>query len=70
MIGESLVLGPICKVIWTGMITRLCNIAKGVCGKGSAPLQSVIKCVMILPVPGMELRLQHGKELDTSYNNP
>jgi hypothetical protein len=32
--------------------TQLCNKAKDVCGKSSAPLQSVIKCVMILPVPG------------------
>jgi hypothetical protein len=61
--------GPIRKVVWMGMITRLCNIAKGICGKSSAPLQSVIKRVMILPVLGMELRPQRGKELDTSSNN-
>jgi hypothetical protein len=55
MIEESLVLGPIRKAVWTGMIPRLCNIAKDVCGKSSAPLKSVIKRIMILPVPGMEL---------------
>jgi hypothetical protein len=48
--------GPIRKVVWTGMITWLSNIAKDVCGKSSAPLQRVIKCVMILPIPRMELR--------------
>ena len=34
------------------MQSRLCNKAKDVCGESSAPLQSVINCVMILPIPG------------------
>ena len=29
------------KEVWTGLATRWCNKAKDVCGKSSAPLQSV-----------------------------
>ena len=45
-------LGLLLKEVGTGMITRLCNKAKDVCGKSSAPLESELNCVMILPVPG------------------
>ena len=45
-------LGLLLKEVGTGMITRLCNKAKDVCGKSSAPLESVLNSVMILPVLG------------------
>ena len=35
-------LGLLLKEVGTGLATRLCNKAKDVCGKSSAPLESVI----------------------------